>query len=1146
MTIRNFFRTLALLVCTFFIVPLTAKAQFSGSGSGTIADPYIITTAAHLDEVRNNLAAHYRLSTNIDLTNYLANGGAGYAKWGNNGWKPIGEYSDPNIGTAFIGTFDGNNYKVTGLTNNRPLENYVGLFGYTSGASIKNLGIEGCLVTGYNFVGGLAGRNCDSAIENCYTTGYIAGDVYVGGLVGQNFSASTITNSHSSCIITGNAIYVGGLVGQNFSNSTIENCYTTGYIIGDDYVGGLVGGNDSASTINNSHASGSITGNSSCVGGLVGQCTVNSIIENCYATGEVTGNNLSVGGLVGLFSMYSIIENCYAIGNVTGDLIFVGGLVGQSSFYSTIGNSYAIGNVTGGNIVGGLVGYNYNYSIIENCYATGDVTGNVRVGGLVGYNHVNYINYTVENCYATGDVTGNWIVGGLVGGNENSCIKNCVAANHSIKEIAPPGFSYINRIAGENTSGKYTNNYALNTMTGNGNPYQGTPDKDDIQGANATIAQLKSLAFYNTPANWNTAPWDIYPPSGIWKICDSEGLPFFRWQGLCDNDIPTGLNSIYGNLLSSVAMPSGWEWENPANAVGNVGQQTHKAKFTPLNYNAINNIDVTITVNKADPNYSVPTGLTATFGDLLSTVTIPSGWQWVNPTFFVGNAGQQTHKATFTPEDTENYNVITNIDVTITVNKANPNYSVPTGLTATFGDLLSTVTLPTGWQWENPTNTVGNAGQQTHKAKFTPEDTENYNIITNIDVTITVNQAVGSFVSLDPIDVTYSPTLILADLLLPVDYEWNVPQTSLSAGDNQQFAASYTDPSGNYTTAQGNIIVNVAKAEGSFVSLDPIDATYLPTLILADLLLPIGYEWNEPQTSLNAGDNQQFAASYTDASGNYTTAQGNIIVNVAKAEGALVATPTLQLKTCSSITINPISEPTTGQAIEYARGYSNTAPTNQNDWQISNIFDDLTSETQYFIFARAAENENYFVGVASSSMLVVTEQIFIITTSLPDGLINEAYGQMLDISCNPPYTWTITSGSLPNGINLNSSTGEIEGVPTVAGTFNFTVRASNNTGNATQILSIYIGTVGIETISQNGKSHIYPNPTSGKFSVFSFQFSENSNKINPVVIEILDITGRIVHREPFTVNRATIDITHLPNGMYFVKIENETIKIVKR
>jgi len=53
---------------------MSAWAAFSGGG-GSATDPYIVTTAEQLDAVRDDMAAHYKLGNNIDLSDYLANAG---------------------------------------------------------------------------------------------------------------------------------------------------------------------------------------------------------------------------------------------------------------------------------------------------------------------------------------------------------------------------------------------------------------------------------------------------------------------------------------------------------------------------------------------------------------------------------------------------------------------------------------------------------------------------------------------------------------------------------------------------------------------------------------------------------------------------------------------------------------------------------------------------------------------------------------------------------------------------------------------------------------------------------------------------------------------------------------------------------------
>ena len=82
----------------------------------------------------------------------------------------------------------------------------------------------------------------------------------------------------------------------------------------------------------------------------------------------------------------------------------------------------------------------------------------------------------------------------------------------------------------------------------------------------------------------------------------------------------------------------------------------------------------------------------------------------------------------------------------------------------------------------------------------------------------------------------------------------------------------------------------------------------------------------------------------------------------------------------------------------------------------------------------------------------------ITTTSLSEGTVNQSYSATLEaIGGTPPYTWSRISGNLPNGLSLNSSTGEISGTPLSQGVFNFTIQVTDSASNqATQELSITI------------------------------------------------------------------------------------------
>ena len=80
----------------------------------------------------------------------------------------------------------------------------------------------------------------------------------------------------------------------------------------------------------------------------------------------------------------------------------------------------------------------------------------------------------------------------------------------------------------------------------------------------------------------------------------------------------------------------------------------------------------------------------------------------------------------------------------------------------------------------------------------------------------------------------------------------------------------------------------------------------------------------------------------------------------------------------------------------------------------------------------------------------------ITTESLPNGTVGTAYRQTLAATGSDIITWSISSGSLPDGLTLNPDTGEITGTPTTANSYSFTVKAKNTYGSKTKELTITI------------------------------------------------------------------------------------------
>jgi len=303
-------------------------------GTGTQSDPFLINTAEELYLLRLfpcELDKCFKLTGDVDLSGFDG-------KEGRPAFEVIG-----NRVEAFTGVFDGNGYTISNLTING--DSYLGLFvRLESGAEIKNLGVVDVNIIGTgDCVATLVGLNAGT-VSQCYSTGVVCGNYYVGGLVGLNHG--NITQSYSTAVVNASDGDVGGLVGLNWG--VVAKCYSMCTVGGDYSVGGLVGDNYSS-------------------------------VNQCYSKGVVIGI-YDVGGLVG--SNGGSVNQSFSMGAVSGNS-YVGGLVGFNR--SNVSKSYSTGAVSGKDIVGGLVGYNWPHTTVNQSYSNGIVIGESDIGGLVGY-----------------------------------------------------------------------------------------------------------------------------------------------------------------------------------------------------------------------------------------------------------------------------------------------------------------------------------------------------------------------------------------------------------------------------------------------------------------------------------------------------------------------------------------------------------------------------------------------------------------------------------------------------------------------------------------------------------------------------------------------------------------------------------------
>jgi clostripain len=523
-----------LLTSTFliFIPKIEAQNRFSGKGSGTPSDPYVITNVKQLQEMKYDLKAHYVLGNDIDAseTRYWNNG---------QGFEPIGDYDNP-----FTGSFDGKGYKIYNLYINR-VGNYTGLFGYVGQKGIiKNVGLENVEISstgGYDVgydVGGLIGRN-EGTVSNSYSTGYVNGTYKVGGLIGDN--SGRVSNCYSTGSVNGTTDDVGGLIGRN--EGTVSNSYSTGTVNGTLHVGGLIG--DNSGTVSNCYSTGYVNGRD-LVGGLIGFNV--GTVSNSYSTGSVNGT-YNVGGLIG--DNFGTVSNCYSTGTVNGKS-FVGGLIGDN-YFGTVSNCYSTGTVNGKSFVGGLIGG--NYGIVSNCYSTGSVNGTGGVGGLIGHN-----DGTVSNSYSTGSVNGTGAVGGLIGHNDG-IVSNCYSTG------SVNGNNLVGGLIGYNERTVSNSFWDIQTS---GRMYS-------AGGTGKTTAEMKNVRTY-TDVAWSKgldSPWDFvgnpYDDKGnedIWDIKPNinNGYPYLttilskeKWTVMAylngDNNLEGDALRIFNELEKAGSTP---------------------------------------------------------------------------------------------------------------------------------------------------------------------------------------------------------------------------------------------------------------------------------------------------------------------------------------------------------------------------------------------------------------------------------------------------------------------------------------------------------------------------------------------------------------------------------------------------------------
>lgn len=136
----------------------------------------------------------------------------------------------------------------------------------------------------------------------------------------------------------------------------------------------------------------------------------------------------------------------------------------------------------------------------------------------------------------------------------------------------------------------------------------------------------------------------------------------------------------------------------------------------------------------------------------------------------------------------------------------------------------------------------------------------------------------------------------------------------------------------------------------------------------------------------------------------------------------------------------------------------------------------------------------------NSCGVLVCPIITVNPASLPNGTVGTAYNQNITATGGTaPYTFGVSSGALPAGLTLNPATGALTGIPTAAGTFNFSITATDATGcRGTRLYSMTIALAGCPLITLS-PSTLPPGQAGAAYSQqITASADDSSDSRNPV------------------------------------------------
>jgi hypothetical protein len=420
-----------------------------------------------------------------------------------------------------------------------------------------------------------------------------------------------------------------------------------------------------------------------------------------------------------------------------------------------------------------------------------------------------------------------------------------------------------------------------------------------------------------------------------------------------------------------------------------------------------------------------------------------------------------------------------------------------TGGTAPYTWSISSGALPSGLTLSPSTGTIAGTPSTGGAFNFTVTVTDSANPFLTKSISVTLNIAPAPLAiettNLPSATQSASYTTVLKADGGTAPYIWSVPGGSLPAGltltstgtiagtptvsGTRTIVVTVKDSATVHQVVTASLTINVAAA-GTPLS---IDSSTLPAATSAvpysASLSAIGgnrpYVWSVSSASLPPGlslnpssgvisgipstsGTFHFTASLTDSSNPERTSSATMSITVSPSPLA-ITTKTLATATQSSTYSSALH--VTGGLAPYTWSIaSGSLPAGLTLASSTGIISGTPTVAGSFSFtAKATDAANPIQTASVAISLPVTPATLTIkTTSIPTATQSSTYSSVLQATGGTaPYSWSITSGSLPAGLTLSSTTGTISGAPTTSGKFSFTATVTDS-ANPDQKASVTI------------------------------------------------------------------------------------------